>query len=288
MCSSKIKARAFTLLEVLLAVCIFALVGVSIYRFVETTLTAVRITTASGREQALETAFFRYLRRQMLALPSARHGAITGEPHRFNSVSSDELRWIARPGSGLLTRHATGEWTVTLTTKDLGNGEYEMGLRRQDAEAKKTPGWLPLLRGVRGFEVRYYDSGRAEWMEKWTDVMSRPALIRVKLWRDPAPEAYEVVLPIPAKAQTAGMQPNTVDWNSVQPNGPANGAQPKRVNPKGVHQNGQTNTIYGNGTQQNVPVMYWNGSQVSPEQNNQPNNRYPDNWRGLRLGAPQR
>ena len=221
MCYSKTKA--FTLLEVMLAVCVFALVGISIYRFVETTLTAVRVSTASAREQALGTAFFAYLRGQMLALPSARAGAITGEAHRFSGISSDELRWIARPGSGLLTRHATGEWIVTLTAKQLQSGEYELGLRRQDIEAKKDPVWLPLFRGVRGFEIRYYDPSRAEWMEKWTDVMSRPTLIRVKLWRDPSPEAYEVVLPIPAKAQTtAAGQPQTVDWNSVQQNGPAN------------------------------------------------------------------
>ena len=223
MCYSKIKARsaAFTLLEVMLAICVFALVGMSIYRFVESTLTAVRFSTESERERALQTAFFGYLRGQMLALPSAHTGAVTGEPHRFNRISSDELRWITRPGSGLLTRHATGEWTVTLTTKELQGGEYELGLRRQDIEVKKDPVWLPLFRGVRGFEVRYYDTGRAEWMEKWTDVMNRPALIRVKLWRDPSPEAYEVVLPIPAKAQTASGQPTVVDWNSVQKNGPA-------------------------------------------------------------------
>jgi len=217
MCYSKTKA--FTLLEVMLAICVFAMVGVSIYRFVETTLTAVRVSTASERERALQTAFFAYLREQMLALPSARTAAITGEPHRFNNISSDELRWIARPGSGLLTRHATGEWNVTLTTKELQGGEYEIGLRRQDVAVKKDPVWLPLFRGVRGFEVRYYDAGRAEWMEKWTDTIGRPSMIRVKLWRDPSPEAYEVVLPVPSKAQAA-VQSTIIDWKSVQEKGP--------------------------------------------------------------------
>jgi len=210
------KHVGFTLLEVMLAVCVLALVGVSIYRFVETTLTAVRISMASEKDRALVTSFVGYLRRQMLALPSARAGAITGEPHRFNDISSDELRWIAGPGSGLLTRHATGEWRVILTSKELKNGGYELGLRRQDVEGKKEPTWLPLLQGVRGFEVRYFDGIRKEWMQKWTDTQSRPLLVRVKLWRDPAPEPYEVVLPIPAKAQPAGgqEQPNTVKWGS--------------------------------------------------------------------------
>lgn len=198
------KKSGFTLLEVLLAVCVLALVGVSIYRFVETTLTAVRVSAESERDRSLVTAFAGYLRTQMSALPSARAGAISGEPHRFNSISSDELRWVARPGSGLLTRHATGEWTVTLTARELEGGEYELGMRRQDVERKRDPNWLPLFRGVRGFEVRYFDGGRKEWVEKWTDLQMRPTLVRVKLWRDPLPEAYEVVLPIPAKAQPVG------------------------------------------------------------------------------------
>jgi hypothetical protein len=140
----------------------------------------------------------------MLALPSARAGAILGEPHRFSSISSDELSWIARPGSGLLTRHATGEWTVTLTAKQLDGGEYELGLRRRDVEGRRDANWLPLFRGVRGFEVRYFDGVRKEWLEKWTDPQARPTLIRMKLWRDPVPEAHEWVFPIPVKAQPAG------------------------------------------------------------------------------------
>ena len=205
MCSSsKDKRNGFTLLEVILAVCLLALVGVSMYRFVETTLTAARVARASERDRALVTAIVQYLRTQMLAIPAVRAGAISGEPHRFNNVPSDELRWIARPGSGLLTRHASGEWQVTLTARQVNGGQYELGMRRQDVEGSRDATWLPLFGGVRGFEVRYFDAARKEWMEKWTDPQTRPALIRIKLWRDPDPEAYEMVLPIPGKVQPMG------------------------------------------------------------------------------------
>ena len=187
----------------MLAVLVLALVSLSVYRFVETTLTAVQVSTVSERERALTTAFFGYLRGQILTLPGTRAGALTGEPHRFSEVSSDELRWICGPGSGLLTRHATGEWLVTMTLKELKNGEQELGVRRQDIEGKRDAAWLPLFRGVRGFEVRYYEPTRKEWLEKWTDPQSRPALVRIKLWRDPSPEAYEVVLPVPVMTKTA-------------------------------------------------------------------------------------
>lgn len=204
MSTSLERKSGFTLLEVMLAVALLALVGTSIYRFVETTLTAVRVSAEREKERSQIGAFAAYLQAQMQALPSARAGAITGEPHRFNNIDCDELRWIAFPGSGLLTRHATGEWMVTLTTKQLQGGEYEMGLRRQDVEAKKDAQWLPLFRDVRGFEVRYFDKNRKEWMEKWTDPQTRPALIRVKLWRGLDSSPHEWILPIPVKAQPAG------------------------------------------------------------------------------------
>lgn len=198
------RKSGFTLLEVMLAVAVLALVGVSIYRFVETTLTAVRVSTDCDKDRSLVTAFSCYLRTQMMAIPSARPGAITGEPHRFNKISSDELCWIARPGSGLLTRHATGEWYVTLTAKQLSGGEYELGLRRQDIQRRRDAQWLPLFRGVRGFEVRYFDAARKEWMEKWTDPQNRPALVRVRLWKEPVPEPMEWVLPVPVQTRLAG------------------------------------------------------------------------------------
>lgn len=210
MCTSHAK-NAFTLLEVMLAVLVLALVSLSLYRFVGTTLTAVQVSTTSERERALVSAFAGYLRGQMLSLPGARAGALTGEPHRFNDISSDELRWICEPGSGLLTRHATGEWIVTMTLKELKNGEYELGVRRQDVEGKRDAEWLPLFRGVRGLEIRYYQPGRKEWLKKWTDVQSRPSLVRVKLWRDPSPEAYEIVLPVPVMTKTADGQARQVD-----------------------------------------------------------------------------
>src|SRR5689334_13596695 len=102
------EGRGFTLLEVMLAVAVLGLVVISIYRFVETTLAGVRTTDEEFRDQALTASFGAFMRAQMEGLP-VRLGAITGEPHVFNEVSSDELQWIANPGFGMMTRHATGE-----------------------------------------------------------------------------------------------------------------------------------------------------------------------------------
>ena len=189
----------------MLAVAILGLIAMTIYRFVETTLFAVRVSSEHVRETGLMEAFTGYLRNQMQSLPAFRNGAISGEAHRFNNVPSDELRWIASPGSGLLTRNATGEWNVTLTIQRVkGSKEFELGFRRQDVEARSDASWLPLLPDVSGFEVRYFDTRAMAWMDKWTDIAVRPALVEVKLWRGGSPDAYDVILPLPVNT---GMAP---------------------------------------------------------------------------------
>jgi len=193
-----LRKRAFTLLEVMLAVAILALIAVSIFRFVMATVTAVQVSSEQIRDTVLMEAFSHYLREQMQALPPGRQGAIIGEAHRFDGVSTDELRWVCGPGPGLFTRNASGEWFSTLTIQraKLGKG-YVLGLRRQDVDARTEPSWLPLLGGINAFEVRYFDPRAMAWMEKWTDNLVRPALVRIKLWRSVSPDPYEVVYPLP-------------------------------------------------------------------------------------------
>ena len=190
----------------MLAVAILSIITLSIYRFVTGTIAAVRISTDQVRDTSLMEAFVHYLREQMNSLPAARQGAILGEAHRFSGVSSDELRWISGPGPGLLTRNAEGEWNVTLTIQRVKGGkDFELGFRRQDIDARSEATWLPLLGGVNAFEVRYFDPRAQAWMEKWTDIAVRPALVRVKLWRGLSPDPYEVVLPLPV-TPNAGQQ----------------------------------------------------------------------------------
>lgn len=197
--------KGFTLLEIMLAVAVLGMVAVSIYRFVETTLTATRVSTARFQEEADLEGFTHFVRSQLSDLPVGL-GAIVGEPHRFNNVSSDELRWLARPGSGLLTRHGRGEYYVTLTMQEKeGGGGQELGLRRQETTGNEKPSWWPLLGGAKEFEVRYFDGRSREWVEKWTDVTVRPTVVSVKLWIDGDTDPYETVVTVPYAAANVQM-----------------------------------------------------------------------------------
>jgi|GEM_PF-773178 len=248
--------KGFTLLEVMLAVAVLGLVVISIYRFVETTLAGVRTTETHFRDQALTESFAAFLRGEIENLP-VRLGALTGEPHVFNGVPSDELQWIANPGFGTLTRHAIGEYRVILTVQEPKNmkadGPLELGLRRQDLEGKEEATWHPLIPNVKGLEVRYFDSRANEWMEKWTDVALRPSVVRVKLWRGDAPDPYEIVLLVPYAASSTQMP--TLNFGAggsggrgrrrTPGNGPGNSNDRERFNPG--PRNGRGGNQPGNG-----------------------------------------
>jgi prepilin-type N-terminal cleavage/methylation domain-containing protein len=227
MFSSKNK-KAFTLLEIMLAVAVLSVVVLSIYRFVEGTITAVRVTDVQMRDNFMMDSFVDYLRSQLQSIPPTRQGALTGEPHKFNDIPSDELRWIATAGSGLLTRHAEGEWNVTLTTKQIpGSSSYELGLNRQDIEARNDASWLSLFKDVHGFEIRYFDSRAQSWMDKWTDLTVRPSLIRMRLWKGSSTEPREVIFQLPAVTPGAQL-PN---FNAQRPQRPQRPPGPPPANP---------------------------------------------------------
>lgn len=200
----------FTLLEVMLAIAVMGLVSISIYRFVDTTLEATQVSVVRFQEEGHLEGFSHFVRSQLSDLPVGL-AAIAGEPHRFNQISSDELRWLARPGSGLLTRFGVGEYYVTLTMQEKeGGGGQELGLRRQETTGNEKPSWYPLLGGVKEFEVRYFDGRTSEWVEKWTDVTVRPVIVSIKLWLEGEQEPYETMVTVPFAAASVQMP----DWNA--------------------------------------------------------------------------
>jgi prepilin-type N-terminal cleavage/methylation domain-containing protein len=192
------NARAFTLLEIMLAVAVLALVTLSIYRFVEGTLSAIRDSEENAQREELNASLIRFLKTHLFCLSSDSGSVLLGTSHRFDQRPSDELQWKATAGNALFTRHAEGEWNVTLTAKPVaGSKEFEMGLRRQETNGKRAAEWLPLFSGVNGFEVQYFDPRSMRWMEKWTESNIRPSLLRVRLWQINSPDPYEAILRVP-------------------------------------------------------------------------------------------
>ena len=74
-----LRARAFTLLEIMLAVIILGMMSLAIYRFVQANVTAVRISSEADAAEARYDGLRELLTQQLQSLPPGT-AALAGEP----------------------------------------------------------------------------------------------------------------------------------------------------------------------------------------------------------------
>jgi len=198
------KVAAFTLLEVVLAVTIIALMTLTIYRFIELNLAAIRFSTQKSNDAAAMRALMAVIETQLNDLPRAYPGSLLGEAHKFNNQEADEMQWICGAGNGLFTQFADGLYKVTLALKPIPKtNTSELGVRRMMISGDENDThWLRLLGDVDAMEITYFDQRLNSWVQNWTDPQSRPALARIRIWHAGADSAapFEAVLPLPVMA----------------------------------------------------------------------------------------
>ena len=90
--------RAFTLLEITLAVAIFGMMALAIFRFVSAHITAVRISSELNEVDASYGGLERLLTDQLRELPPGQ-GTLLGQPFKFEGRSRDEMTWVCEAGS---------------------------------------------------------------------------------------------------------------------------------------------------------------------------------------------
>lgn len=192
--------RAFTLLEIMLAVVILGMMALAIYRFVGANLTAVRLSSQLNEENARYSGLASLLTAQLQDLPPGQ-GTLLGEPFKFNNRSRDEMTWICSAGPGLLTRYATGDYSVTLRARPMEKGDLlELGIARESQDDGKpvaeSQSWIPLLSNLDSLQIRYFDPRLNAWVERWTDRSTLPHLVRLTIERAGSAVPWEVVLPL--------------------------------------------------------------------------------------------
>jgi prepilin-type N-terminal cleavage/methylation domain-containing protein len=181
------RPRAFTLLEITLAVAILGMMSLSIYRFVAANLNVMRISSEENAAEARYSGFIHLVTAQLQGLPSGV-GALSGEPFKFNDRARDEITWICGNGPGLVTRYAPGEFLVSMRLRPVSEkgDRMEIGfMRKPRATAEgETEGvsWVPLLDDVRSLQIRYWDPGLNAWRDQW-NFPKLPRLVRVVIGR---------------------------------------------------------------------------------------------------------
>src|SRR5579871_4880988 len=87
------RRRAFTLLEMILALMITSMIVMVLYRFVSAHLTTVNVSTEIESDREALDTLVHFVQAQMNALDPYDPNAVTGKPFKFHGLSADELTW---------------------------------------------------------------------------------------------------------------------------------------------------------------------------------------------------
>src|SRR5437763_12573693 len=133
--SARPWSQGFTLLEIMLAVGILGMMSLAIFRFVQSNMTALQLSTDTAATEAQYEGLRELLTAEWQSLSPFR-AAMTGEPIKLNDRERDEIKWSCGAGPGLLTRYAPGDFIVRLRLQpEKENGDrLDLGFLRKSKE----------------------------------------------------------------------------------------------------------------------------------------------------------
>jgi general secretion pathway protein J len=184
------KSRGFTLIEILIALAIFAIVATLAYRAVSSmTSTESRLVDEESKWRTLEQVFERVESDVQEALPRQMQNGKSTLPAFYAETKND--------GSGLLRfARAPSKLPAAVTASmppsagqrvayEWGKGKLELLYWNAfDTPAKAKPERFTLLDGLKQFQIEYLnDDGK--WVKNWNssdyDTPTLPRALRVRL-----------------------------------------------------------------------------------------------------------
>jgi hypothetical protein len=201
---SRFKIRnsfGFTLLEIMLAVGILGLMSLAIFRFVQSNMTALRLSSDAAAMDSQYDGLRELLTAEWQSL-SPLHARMTGEPFKLNDRERDVVRWNSSAGLGLLTRYAPGDFTVTLALQPESekSDRFDLGFLRKpkgDSDVGETQEtWVPLIKNVSSLQISYFNPSLNTWIDRWSNTSQLPWLVKVTMGRTDSPVPWEAVIPL--------------------------------------------------------------------------------------------
>lgn len=193
--------RAFTLLEIMLAVIILGMMSLAIYRFVQANVMALRVSSETDAVAARYDGLREFLTQQLQSLPPGS-GSLAGEALKIEGHDRDELTWFCSAGPGVLTRYANGDFRVSLRLRrhDPKSQQLDLGLLRKPkddtAVSNEHETWVRLIDNVASLQIRFFDSRLNTWVQRWTDTVTLPRLVKVVIGRNDAKVPTEITVPL--------------------------------------------------------------------------------------------
>jgi len=252
-------AGAFTLIEIMMAIAIFALLVAAVYSTWVVILKSAQVGQEAAAQAQRERVAVRTLEDSLTCIQSFQASM---QYYTFGVTNGDQpsLSFVSRvpdvfPRNG---RFDSNLRRLTFSVEPVSNLEKDLLLRQNpilmdvDPAEQATP--LVLARNVKDFVIECWDTNAMDWETGWDSTNSLPPMVRVTLtfggnkmgFGNAAPSTVvvrEIAVPsgtLPSSAQTGGRFGGPGGGGVILPrggngqngnNGGANGNQPGGNNP---------------------------------------------------------
>jgi len=189
------------LIEIMLAVAILGMMSVAIFRFVQSNMIALQLSSDTAAADAQYDGLRDLLTVEWQSLDRLRAN-MAGEPFKLGDRERDEIKWRSSAGPGLLTRYAPGDFTVVLRLQPESEkgGRLDLGFLRKAQENSDTgeapETWVPLIKNVNSLEISYFDASANTWLPRWPLGRGLPLLVKITVGRPDAAVLWETIIPL--------------------------------------------------------------------------------------------
>ena len=191
-CSVNAPVRGFTLLETLVGLTLLGVMLILIYSALNISLRSWDTGEKRVAEASHQRVVQSFLRRELSQLFPVRWRGIAESKIAFEGTK-DELRFVTMLTLGAAAREGGMQWGhLYVADRESPGGEpgRTLFIKRSafDLQAKDWDGLdaakpIPLIDGVKSFEIGYFgvesETAEPQWTSEWTNPLRMPQLIRI-------------------------------------------------------------------------------------------------------------
>lgn len=221
---ASLATRAFTLVEILMAMAIFAMVLTAIYATWSAILRGLRTGLEAAAQVQRERVAIQTIEQ---ALTSARSFALDLQHYGFIAENGSEamLSFVARVPKSFPRGGRFGEFDVRRIAFSLEDGpdaQRQLVLRQcpllMEFDQDETEHPLVLAKHVKELLFEFWDTRLNDWTDTWGQTNQLPKLVRVTLQMAPPSQRVGAPLPVEQVTRVIALPSVTVPATWQKPN----------------------------------------------------------------------
>jgi prepilin-type N-terminal cleavage/methylation domain-containing protein len=201
--------HGFTLVEVVLAMGILALLATAVYAVTSSAIGASRAAMEQQLVLRRADAFLSVIRDALVNLPA--EGSVFLEIGKSAS-GSPEQRFVLSKARNLFGLPSLGGGSLVLAARPMADGSRVLtllrlppGLMEDQRDKALSARGVPLLPGAISPQWSFFSGG--EWKEEWPTGSPRPQLVRLKVQLREVPDPIETLFYLPPLESAQGSSP---------------------------------------------------------------------------------